>query len=279
MTAPGRVLRLELPGDFLHRSKLEQTILLAPFMVELEEALAALDLSLQYAFGFDFARVADLTVGDLLAIEPGLKRSEALVFELRNVPGDEQKAIVRAVLKRVQSRLVGAAFDATGMGWTVAEDMGREFGVRRGFEEGAGLVMALKLAGMVSPADAPLKTAFEDDALAIFRGFGDAGRSAHPSASSEASRVCSRFARVRRASAGMATTALRWRWRAGPAGCARWVEYGYTPAPGPLPPRRRAGLMTWMTAPITARRLGFASVEACSDGPHPAVPWTPTAGP
>ncbi len=40
--------------------------------------------------------------------------------------------------------LVGAGFDATGMGWTVAEDMGREFGIREDFEEGAGLIMALK---------------------------------------------------------------------------------------------------------------------------------------
>lgn len=229
MTAPGCVLRLELPGDFLHRSNLEQKILMAPFMAELEEALAGLDLSLQYAFGFDFARVADLTVGDLLAIEPGLKRREALVLELRNVPGDEQKAIVRAVLKWVQSRLVGAAFDATGMGWTVAEDMGREFGIREDFEEGAGLVMALKFTEewyrLQMP---PLKTAFEDDAISIFKDSETLG-------DLRTIRMIRGIPRVppvregekgkrRHGDYGIALALAHW------ASRMRWVEYGYTPA-------------------------------------------------
>ena len=76
-----------------------------------------------YALGFDFARVADLSVLSLLAIEKNLKRREVLSIEMRNVPGDEQKAIVAEVMGCVRERLLGAAFDATGMGWTVAEDM------------------------------------------------------------------------------------------------------------------------------------------------------------
>ena len=169
MTAPGTVLRLELPPDFLHRSKLKQNILTAPFMEELIAACKDLDLTPQYAFGFDFARVADLTVGCLLAIEQRLKRRQALVFELRGVPGDEQKSIVSHVLTAARPRLIGAAFDATGMGWTVAEDMGRKFGLREDHEQGTGLIMALKFTEewyrLQMP---PLKTAFEDDAIAIF---------------------------------------------------------------------------------------------------------------
>lgn len=229
MTAPGRVLRLELPPDFLHRSKLEQKILLAPFMADLEAALAGLDLSLQYAFGFDFARVADLTVGCLLAIEPGLKRREALVVELRNVPGDEQKAVVRAILKAVRSRLVGAAFDATGMGWTVAEDMGREFGIREDFEEGAGLVMALKFTEewyrLQMP---PLKTAFEDDAIAILA-------DAEHLSDLRTVKLIRGIPRVpptregekgkrRHGDYAIALALAHW------ASRMRWVEYGYTPA-------------------------------------------------
>lgn len=167
MTAQAPVLRLELPADYLQKSELEQEILLAPFKAELETALAALDLDLRYAFGFDFARVADLTVGVLLAIDGKLKRREALSIEMRNVPGIEQKAVVAMILERVRARLVGAAFDATGMGWTVAEDMGRIFGFRE-TEEDAGLVWAIKFSEewyrLHMP---PLKTAFEDDMIAL----------------------------------------------------------------------------------------------------------------
>lgn len=167
MTAAAPVLRLELPPEFLQLPKVKRLSLLSPFMEELEAALAALDLSPRFAFGFDFGRVADLTVGVLLAIEHNLHRREALSFELRGVPGHEQKAIVRTVLEHVRARLLGAAFDATGMGWTVAEDMGRIFGLREG-EEGAGLVMAIKFSeDWYRQHMPPLKTAFEDDMIAL----------------------------------------------------------------------------------------------------------------
>ena len=169
MTADAPLLRLELPGDYLHRDRLGRAELLAPFMEELEAALKGLDLTPHYAFGFDFGRVADLSVADLLAIEKNLKRREALSVEMRNVPGDEQKAIVRDILMTVRERLVGAAFDATGMGWTVAEDMGRIFGLREG-EDSSGLVWAIKFTEdwyrLHMP---PLKTAFEDDTISLIR--------------------------------------------------------------------------------------------------------------
>ncbi|WP_353429018.1 terminase large subunit domain-containing protein [Paracoccus denitrificans] len=167
MTAEAPILRLELPADYLHRSELEQLALMDPFMQELEEALGELDPDLQYGFGFDFARVADLTVGVLLAVEAALKRRETLSFELRNVPGDEQKRIVAMVLEKVKARLIGAAFDATGMGWTVAEDMGRLFGFKE-TPESAGLVQAIKFTDDWYRIEMPpLKTAFEDGDIAI----------------------------------------------------------------------------------------------------------------
>jgi phage FluMu gp28-like protein len=167
MTAEAPILRLELPGDFLHRSKVEQALLLTPFIKELADAVAGLDLSLQYALGFDFGRVSDLSTLSLLAVEQRLKRREVLSIEMRNVPGDEQKLIVGMVLEHVKHSLIGAAFDATGMGWTVAEDMGRRFGLRED-PEGAGAVMAVKFSEewyrLHMP---PLKTAFEDDMISI----------------------------------------------------------------------------------------------------------------
>lgn len=169
MTVRTDVLRLELPKDYLHLNRLSQRSLLDPFMEQLEAQLDKLDLTPRFAFGFDFARVADLTAGSLMAIEQGLKRREVLAFELRNVPGDEQKLITRTVLNHVRARLVGAAFDATGMGWTVAEDMGRIFGLRED-PEGAGIVMAIKFSEewyrLQMP---PLKAAFEDDAIALIK--------------------------------------------------------------------------------------------------------------
>lgn len=163
------ILRLELPPDFLHRPELERLVLLAPFVSALRAALGELDLALQYAFGFDFARVADLSIGTLLTIEKNLRRREALTVEMRGVPGDEQKQIVRMILSAVSGRLVGAAFDATGMGWTVAEDMGRSFGFRDE-AEGAGLVWAIKFSQEWYRLNMPpLKVAFEDGAVALIK--------------------------------------------------------------------------------------------------------------
>lgn len=170
MTADTPILRLALPKDYLHMSRLQQMVEIGPFMEELKEALDGIDLGKRYAFGFDFARVADLTVGCLLAIEPNLKRRQALVFELRDVPGIEQKDITGQVLEKVRARLVGAAFDATGMGWTVAEDMGRKFGLREDHEQGSGLVMALRFTEEWYRINMPpLNAAFEDDSIAIVK--------------------------------------------------------------------------------------------------------------
>lgn len=261
MTIERKVLRLELPPDFLHRTKLEQALLTAPFMAELADAVRALDLSLQYGFGFDFGRVADLTAGVLMGVQQRLKRSTELVFELRGVPGDEQKAIVGHVLTAVRPRLVGAAFDATGMGWTVAEDMGRKFGLREDPESGAGLIMPVKFTEewyrLQMP---PLKAAFEDDQIALIidqehlsdlrtvkliRGIprvpptreGEKGKRRHGDYA------------IALALAHYATR-------------MRWVEYGYTPAPSPgssdywLDAGNAGGDRDWWASPAGAALRG-----------------------
>ena len=169
MTVGAPVLRLELPKEYLHLDRLKQKSLMDPFMTALRAELAKLDLKPRFAFGSDFARHVDLTTGSLMAIEDGLKRREVLAYELRNVPGDEQKLIAKTILTHVRHRLVGAAFDATGMGWTVAEDMGRLFGLRDKPED-AGMVIALKFTEEWYRLEMPpLKAAFEDDQLALIR--------------------------------------------------------------------------------------------------------------
>lgn len=169
MTADAPVLRLELPSDFLHRDEDARAELLRPFTAELEAVLDGLDQSPHYAAGFDFARVADLSVLSLLALDRRIRRTEALSIEMRNVPGQEQIAIVAAALSAVRERLLGAAFDATGMGWIVAEEMGRRFGMRES-EDSAGLIWAIKFSEewyrLHMP---PLKKGFEDGDYAIGR--------------------------------------------------------------------------------------------------------------
>lgn len=163
------VLTLELPANYLQLNKLGQKLLLIPFLERLEEALGNVNLDLRYALGFDFARVADLSVLSLLAIEKNLRRREALSIEMRNVPGDEQKQITAMVLEKVKAQLVGAAFDATGMGWTVAEDMGRKFGMRE-TEDGSGLVWAIKFSEEWYRVNMPpLKGAFEDGSISLLK--------------------------------------------------------------------------------------------------------------
>lgn len=166
MTSSAPVLELSLPDNFLQLPALSRASLLSPFIEELKEALKRLDPNRQHAFGFDFARVSDLTVGTLLSIDRAMKRDVALTVELRNVPGDEQKQIARMILEAAP-RLIGAAFDATGMGWTVAEDMGRIFGFRE-VEEDTGMVWAIKFSvDWYRVNMPPLRTAFEDAAISI----------------------------------------------------------------------------------------------------------------
>ena len=166
MTVTNPIIRLELPTNYLHLSRLERGMLLAETIRQLKEALANLDRERRHALGFDFARVADLSVATLLSIDRMLKREEALTLEMRNVPGDEQKLLIRMILEGAP-RLVGAAFDATGMGWTVAEDMGRIFGFRTEENDG-GLIAAVKFSTDWYRFNMPpLKTAFEDDAIAL----------------------------------------------------------------------------------------------------------------
>jgi phage FluMu gp28-like protein len=229
MTEEVPVLRLELPADYLHRTRLDQALLTSQLLYDLKALLAKLDMAHHYAFGFDFGRVADLSVGSLLAIEAQLKRRETLSFELRNVPGDEQKLVTRTILQAVRSRLVGAAFDATGMGWTVAEDMGRLFGLREDHEQGAGLVMAVKFTEewyrLHMP---PLKAAFEDDQIAINKD----GEHLSDLRTVKLIRGIARVPPTREGAQGkrrhgdyaIALALAHW------ASRQRWVEYGYTPA-------------------------------------------------
>jgi len=158
------IIRIDLPLNFLHLSRLERAVLMAPHIAAIAMALKRLDKNRRHAFGFDFARVADLSVAHLLSIDALLRRRSALTVEMRNVPGDEQKLITRMILKGAPM-IVGAAFDATGMGWTVAEDMGRIFGFHDADHPG-GMIHAIKFSQDWYRVNMPpLKAAFEDEGM------------------------------------------------------------------------------------------------------------------
>lgn len=260
MTADAPCLELALPADFLHRDQVQQGALMEPFNDALKAALEEVELGPQFAFGFDFARVADLSVGCLLAVEERLRRREVLTFELRGVPGDEQKRIVAAVLDRVRPGLVGAAFDATGMGWTVAEDMGRRFGFREA-EDAPGIVWAIKFSEewyrLQMP---PLKAAFEDDMIAL-------GPSAAHLADLRSVKIVRGIARVPPVREGVKGLQRHGDYAialalAHFASRMRWAEYGYRPVeaaerePLDLGPPDDFDPKPWLRRPIGARLRG-----------------------
>lgn len=237
MTVEQEVLRLELPPNYLFLDKVSQASLMEPFLTKLKAQLRALDLSPRFAFGSDFGRIRDLTTGSLLAIEPNLKRREVLSYELRNVPGIEQKLICKMVLDHVRHRLVGGAFDATGMGWTVAEDMGRLFGLREDPLNGAGLIMPIKFSEEWYRLEMPpLKVRFEDDHIALIRDADHQG-------DLRLVKVIRGIARVPQERTESQAEKGQGKKRHGDYAIAlaladfasrmKWVEYGYTPAPLP----------------------------------------------
>ena len=162
------VIRIALPADYLQRSELDRAQLFQHHLDTIKEILEGLDEDRQHAFGYDPARKADPAVITLLSIDKLLNRRAALTVEMRNVPFAEQKAIAELILRNAP-RLVGAAIDATGTGANLAEDLGRLFGLRTDATPG-GLVWEIKLSQTwYNENFPPLKTAFEDGAIALTR--------------------------------------------------------------------------------------------------------------
>jgi len=161
------IVRIQLPDDFLFLAPLRRAQLFEPQLDLVKRAVEHCREDELHAAGYDPARKRDPAVLTLLAIEKRLRRRSALTVEMRNVPFDEQRRVARIVFQ--VPRLVGAAIDATGMGMNLAEDLGREFGLRRE-EDDAGLVWPVTLnPGWYNVNMPPLKAAFEDDMVALAR--------------------------------------------------------------------------------------------------------------
>ncbi|EDU9185982.1 hypothetical protein MA75_001522 [Salmonella enterica subsp. enterica] len=122
------ILTFEAPEDFLSRAAWLRESEINDWCEEhLKPLLTDLNARSRYSFGEDFARRGDLTCFTVLEITEDLQKHEAFRVELRNMPYEQQKQIMLYILTRV-TRLIGAAFDATGNGGFLAEAALERFG-------------------------------------------------------------------------------------------------------------------------------------------------------
>ena len=154
------VLRLTRPPEFTHwPAHLRERDVSEWCERELLPPLKRCDPVLWHYLGADYGRVSDLTVLWPLAIGRTLKRLTPFVVEMRRIPFDQQRQVQSYVLSRLP-RYGASKHDATGLGFSLAEAAGQEFGALR-----AEAVM-LNVPWYRENAQ-PLKTAFEDGMLEI----------------------------------------------------------------------------------------------------------------
>ncbi|EAQ1445111.1 hypothetical protein EZ631_24410, partial [Salmonella enterica] len=156
------ILTFEAPEDFLSRAAwLRESEIYAWCEEHLKPLLTALNERSRYSFGEDFARRGDLTCFTLLEITEDLQKREAFRVELRNMPYEQQKQIMLYILERI-TRLIGAAFDATGNGGYLAEAALERFGP----ELVDSVMLSAKWYGEWMPK---LKAEFEDQNIFVAR--------------------------------------------------------------------------------------------------------------
>ncbi len=161
----GRIIRWTWPADYLSWDPARQQKHLGERLRELDVALAALSTKERHGLGFDFGRVADLSVVDVLAVDQMLGRNRALTLEMRTAPYEEQLAIVKHLWKALPNPC-GGAFDATGAGGFVAEGMARLFGAYDVAKEEGGMIAQIHLSLDFYRTHMPkVKAALEDGRL------------------------------------------------------------------------------------------------------------------
>lgn len=121
---------------------------------QLDPILDKLSKLHRHRFGWDFARVADLSVLEVTAQDAGLNRRVVLVLELANCPFASQEQILWHVIRKLP-RFSGGAMDAGGNGAQVAENTALQFGIT--------MIHQVKLSQAWYVANAPkLKADLED---------------------------------------------------------------------------------------------------------------------
>jgi phage FluMu gp28-like protein len=127
-----QVLRLKCSKDFVEKDKTEQTRLIKEWLDSKVAPLIDNLLPLNYTSyaGLDFGRSHDLTVLSILIELIGGQTYFPFVLELRDCPFHAQAQICTFIFKKIK-RFRKAAFDATGNGSFLAEEMTMTFGRRR----------------------------------------------------------------------------------------------------------------------------------------------------
>ncbi|HYH17586.1 MAG TPA: hypothetical protein VD995_03110 [Azospirillum sp.] len=104
-----------------------QAVALAWCEENLRPVLDRCDRERQSFYGHDYARLRDASIGMPAQLLSDLTLRAACALEMRQVPDEEQKFVVKYVLDRLP-RLTRAAIDAGGNGASLAERMRQHFG-------------------------------------------------------------------------------------------------------------------------------------------------------
>ncbi len=115
------VLTFECDSKFMDWTEAEREATTLEFcLTQVLPQLETLNKDNRHSFGVDFARSSDLSVFAVCGIYPDTSRQIEITLEIRNCPYNQQRQIMRFMLKNLP-RFIGSAFDATGNGGYLAE--------------------------------------------------------------------------------------------------------------------------------------------------------------
>ncbi len=128
MNPRNAVVRFEAPANFVDMSLTQREADVNQWLQEsIKPQLDKLNPMLSHCLGEDFARKGDLSVFNVGVINHDASLRVPLQIELRNVPYSQQEQIMFFVIDALP-RFVGAAFDATGNGGSLAEKAADKYG-------------------------------------------------------------------------------------------------------------------------------------------------------
>ena len=161
------IVRLALESSFLDKGMDYRTSWMQDWCATyLKPVLTTFNSRLNHYLGADFARSGDLTVIWILAEQPDLHLSTALVVELRNIPFDEQKQLMLYLCKRIPKFMSGAV-DGRGNGEYIAETMDQMYsGIFYRTNDKPGVRATVEFYRQAMPR---MKARFEDKSLTIPR--------------------------------------------------------------------------------------------------------------
>ncbi len=241
-----------------------------PFLEQLREALAALNPLHLHAFGFDFARVSDLSVATLLAITPDMQRRSALTVEMHTFRATNKSSSPAPFYNRQNASSV---LPSMRPGWAgpLPKTWGATSGCAlRNSRLASSRQSSSPLIRLVPHRMPPLKVAFEDGAISISK---NADHMSDLRAGEEVIRGIPRIPDVRTGGeqeSAMGTMRLPWRSPTTPAECSGRNS--------PTFPRRRHPRNSTLPTPIVTmeRRIGL---RPCADredflmAPAPRPVW------